>query len=455
MPAIVAIVGRPNVGKSTLFNRALGERRAIESDVAGTTRDTITALYEGEKVDFLLVDTGGLEFEETGGSIESDTQVQARLAASEADLILFCIDTKEELTRNDYETAQLLRKQKKPVFLVGTKADSGNRAEDFPEIFSLAVGDGDPFFISAAHNRGVQGLLDAIETHLEKRSFQKRFKHDDDSTAPIRLAFLGRPNAGKSSLVNAILGKDECIVSDIPGTTRDSKHTEISRDGQEFSLIDTAGIRQRSNISDRLEKYAVMRSFQAIAECDIALYILDAKEGVTAQDLRILGEIQNMYTGVILIINKWDTQEKGQEEQAKFLNYLHREIQFLPWAPVLFVSALNKKNIPQIFPLAKNVFLERQKRIGTGELNAFLKEAQHLHTPAGTKNTRPRIKYGTQVEVSPPHFIFFGAQLSLIHFSYKRYLEHRIRDAFGFDGTGIKMEYRTADKNPYAKKKEK
>ena len=179
---------------------------------------------------------------------------------------------------------------------------------------------------------------------------------------------------------------------------------------------------------------------------------MDAEEGVTAQDLRILGEIKNMFSGVIIVVNKWDTQEKGQEEQEKFLNVLHREIQFLQWAPVLFVSALTKRNVPQIFPLAKNVFLERQKRIGTGELNAFLEEVQHLHTPAGTKNSRPHIKYGTQVETSPPHFIFFGRQLSLLHFSYQRYLEHRLRDTFGFHGTGIKMEYRSAGKNPYAPK---
>lgn len=456
MPALVTIIGRPNVGKSTLFNRIIGERRAIESPISGTTRDKITALYEGEKTDALFVDTAGIEFSDSTSDLEENVQAQARIAAQEADLILFCVDTKEEYTQKDFAVAEFLRKniKKTPIFIIGTKADSGMTPDLFSELFSLGIPGAEVFLLSAAHYKGVRELLQAIDSHLFLRGFGKRFLREEKTISPIRLSLLGRPNVGKSSLTNAIIGKEVAVVSSISGTTRDTNMIDFSRDNASFRLIDTAGIRRRSKREeDPIEKYSVLRSLQTIHECDIVLFVVDALEGVTAQDAKILSEINEAFSGIILVVNKWDEQEKGEESQKRFLAHIRRQISFLPWIPVVFLSAKTKKNVDRIFPAANAIFDERKKKIGTGKLNAFLQEIQLLHIPAGMKNTKPRMKYMTQIGVHPPHFVVFGSKLDSLHFSYQRYFENRLRDAFGFEGTGIKIEYRNGAKNPYEQRR--
>jgi GTP-binding protein len=451
MAAVVAIIGRPNVGKSTLFNSIIGERRAIECDTAGTTRDSLTALHEGKKVDFLLVDTGGLEFDEQDNSIEEDTQTQARIAAKEADLIIFCVNIKEDITKNDQLAAQFLRENAngKPIFLVGTKADGGEDETFFPEIFTLGIDSQSLHFISATQNRGVKNMLDTLDKYLGDQGYGKRYIRSEEDLSPPRISFFGRPNAGKSSLINSILQKQECIVSEVAGTTRDRKDSELQWNHKLYTLIDTAGIRKRSKIDDPIEKYAMMRSFQAITESDVVVYVIDAEVGITAQDQKLIGELKELKTGVIIVINKWDLREKGEEAQKRFLGYINRKVPYLPWAPVVFTSAMERKNVMKMFPMIDDIVLERAKKFTTGELNGFLQEVIQLHPPAGLKNTRPRMKYMTQVGINPPHFKIFGSKLDFLHFSYVRYMEHRIRDAFGFEGTGVKIEYKNSGTNPY------
>lgn len=451
MAAVVAIIGRPNVGKSTLFNKILGERRAIECDQAGTTRDALTALHEGNKVDFLLVDTGGLEFDDLGSSIEEDTQTQARLAAKEADVIVFCVNVKEDITKNDELAAEFLRKNigDKPIFLVGTKADGGEDEAYFPEIFNLGINEESLHFISATQNRGVKSLLNTLELYLDKQGYGKRYIRNEEDKTPPRISFFGRPNAGKSSIINAILQKEECIVSEVAGTTRDRKDSELQWNHKLYTLIDTAGVRKRSKTEDPIEKYAMMRSFQAITESDIVVYVIDAEVGVTAIDQKLIGELKELRTGVIIAINKWDLREKGEEAQQRFLSYVTRKIPYLPWAPVIFTAAINRRNVMKIFEMVDDIMIERAKKFSTGELNSFLTEAVQLHPPAGLRNTRPRLKYMTQVGINPPHFKIFGSKLDFLHFSYVRFMEHRIRDAFGFHGTGVHLEYKNSGVNPY------
>lgn len=457
MSAVVAIIGRPNVGKSTLFNKVLKKRTAIECDQSGTTRDPVTALYEGSKVDFLLVDTGGLEFSDTNGSIEEDTQAQARVAAMEADVLVFCVNTKEEITENDSLVAEFLRKNvgKKPIFLVGTKADNGGGEEEFPEIYSLGIDSHSVHFVSSKQNKGVKVFLEKLEFFLHAQGYGKRYIRSEEDLTPPRISFFGRPNAGKSSYVNAVLQREECIVSDVAGTTRDRKDTQLQWNHKMYHLIDTAGIRKRSKISDPIEKYSVMRSFQAIAESDVVVYLLDATQGVTAMDQKLLGELKTLKTGVIIAVNKWDTREKGEEEQKRFLGYFGRKVPFLPYAPVIFTSAVNRRGVMRIFEMTDDIIEERSQKISTGQLNSFLTEITHLHPPSGLKNTRPRMKYITQKNINPPHFVVHGSKLDFLHWSYQRYFEHRMRDAFGFHGTGIEIEYKNSGKNPYSDSQKK
>ncbi len=451
MAAIVAIVGRPNVGKSTLFNRLVGKRQAIEADESGTTRDPVTSFVESEKVDYLLVDTGGLEFDEAEGDIEEDTQTQARIATNEADVILFCVNTQEEITRNDELAAQFLRQveEGKPVFLVGTKADDGRTELDYPEIFTLGIHEESLHFVSSTQGRGVKELKAKLEQYLYKEGYGKRFKRDEDDVSPPRVAFFGRPNAGKSSMINCLLKKKACIVSDREGTTRDTKDVEFVLHEKKYILVDTAGVRRKSRVDDPIEKFSVMRSFKAIAEADIVIYLLDAEGGVNAIDQKLIGELKILKTGVIIAVNKWDLREQGEESQKRFYHYLSRKVPYMPWVPVLFTSSKTKKNLLKFFPIIDDIMKQRSQKISTGELNAFLQEVVSLHPPAGLKNKQPRLKYMTQVGVNPPHFKIMGSKLDFLHWSYQRYLEHRMRDAFGFDGTGIVLEYKNGSSNPY------
>ncbi len=454
MAAIVAIVGRPNVGKSTLFNRLVGKRQAIEADESGTTRDPVTSFVESEKVDYLLVDTGGLEFDEADGDIEEDTQTQARIAASEADIILFCVNTQEDLTRNDEMAAQFLRQVEdgKPVFLIGTKADDGTNELDYPEIFNLGIKEESLHFVSSTQGRGIKELKTKLEKYLDKQGYGKRFKRDDDDLSPPRIAFFGRPNAGKSSMINRLLKKQACIVSSREGTTRDTKDVEFVLNDKKYILVDTAGVRRKSRVDDPIEKFSVMRSFKAIAEADIVVYLVDAGVGVNSIDQKLIGELKLLKTGVIIAVNKWDLREQGEESQKRFYGYLSRKVQYLPWAPVLFTSSKTKKNLLKFFPMVDDIMIERSKKYQTGELNAFLQEIVNLHPPAGLRNKQPRLKYMTQVGINPPHFKIQGSKLDFLHWSYQRYLEHRMRDAFGFEGTGIELEYKNGSSNPYDEK---
>lgn len=451
MAAIVAIVGRPNIGKSTLFNRLIGKRKAIECDESGTTRDPITSLYEGKNIDFLLVDTGGLEFDESVGSIEADTQTQARVAAKQADLILFCVDVKEEITRNDELAAQFLREHVRhtPIFLVGTKADSGESIIDHPELYSLGIHADESLCVSALHAKGLKLLLDKIEYTLEKLGHKKRFIRTEEDTSAPRVSFLGAPNAGKSSFINGLLQRKECIVSEIAGTTRDAKEIPFHYLGNDYLLVDTAGIRRKSKIDDIIEKFAVMRSFQSALESDVVVYLVDNSKGITAMDQKLIGELVEMKTGLIIAVNKWDLNEKGEEAQERFRKYINRKLPFVPWAPVIFTSATEKKNIMKIFSMVSGIVQIRAQKFKTGELNSFVQEVIHLHPPAGLKNKHPKLKYMTQVGINPPCFKVFGSHLDFLHWSYSRYFEHRLRDAFGLEGTGITIEYKNGTKNPY------
>ncbi|MBI5414919.1 ribosome biogenesis GTPase Der [Candidatus Peregrinibacteria bacterium] len=467
MPAVVAIIGRPNVGKSTLFNRILGERIAIESPVSGTTRDPVTALYRGKKVDMFFIDTGGLEFgrekrkekkekrseNHGGGSIEEDVQLQARMAIAEADLIIFCVDTKAPVTPGDEEVVRLLRKKSgdKPVLLVGTKYEGKTQQTDEMDLLSFGIGETDPFLISAIHNSGIDELLDASEKILKKNGFRKDPKKDDEI---ISIAVIGRPNVGKSSLVNKLTNTQKLIVSDIAGTTRDSVDIEMVHEGTTFRLIDTAGLRRRAKVEEYIEKYSVMRALASLQRSDVTLLLLDAEEGVTHQDKYIIEQVLEARTGLVLVVNKWDLRDSGEEAQKIFLHHLKGELSFLPWAPAIFTSALTGKNVQKIFMISQEIFAERKKRIPTPEFNAFLQEVQHIHAMAGMRNTHPRIKYGAQIGISPPHFIFKGSRLDDIHFSSRRYLENRIRDTFGFIGTPVQIEM-TTQENPYASTKHK
>lgn len=454
MSAIVAIVGRPNIGKSTLFNRIVGKRQAIECDESGTTRDTVSSFVIEEKVDYLLIDTGGLEFDEISGDIEEDTQTQARIAANEADVIIFCVDTKEDITKNDELAAQFLRQSEegKPIFLVGTKADDGKTELDYPEIFNLGIKEESLHFVSSTQGYGIQDLKKKLASFLHKEGYGKRYVRAEDDISPPRITFFGRPNAGKSSMINRLMKRQACIVSSEEGTTRDTKDVEFTLNNKNYILVDTAGVRRKSRVKDVIEKFSVMRSLRAIAESDVVVYLVDADVGVNAIDQKLIGELKNLKTGVIIAVNKWDLREQGEESQKRFYNYLSRKIPYMPWVPVLFTSSKTKKNLLKFFPMVDDIVAQRAQKFKTTELNAFLQELVNLHPPAGLRNKQPRLKYMTQVGVNPPHFKIQGSKLDFLHWSYQRYLEHRMRDAFGFEGTGIEIEYKNGSVNPYDEK---
>jgi GTP-binding protein len=433
--SVVVIVGRPNVGKSTLFNRLIGQRSAIVENIPGTTRDRLQAEVTYRHRRFALIDTGGLEPDaESGYSVLIREQVQA--AVREADVILFVVDAVAGITRTDSEIAQMLRPKKTSVLLLANKSDNDSRRELAVEFFELGLGE--PMPISAYHDIGLREVLDRLgEVLPESRA--------EEAVDELRLAVVGRPNVGKSALVNAILGEDRVIVSEESGTTRDAVDTHFLYRDKPLVLIDTAGIRRRGRIERGVEKYSVMRARQAIERCDIAILVLDATAKVSAQDLHVAGYVADAYKGMIVAVNKWDLLEDSEDSREAFARNVLRRLQFTPWAPLAFVSAKTGLNIDGLLDLGLEIGETRSRRIPTSEVNAVLREAVAANPPPSPGRRPLRIKYGTQAEVRPPTFVFFANDASLIHFSYRRYIENFLRKRFGFEGTAIKLEFRSRE----------
>ncbi len=467
--ATVAIIGRPNVGKSTLFNALIGTRKAIVSDIPHTTRDSVTEKISTENFDFWLVDTAGLSDHQERNELEDEIQSQARVAIKNADVILFIIDGRAELTSDDLDIADQMRRSKTPTIFVVNKIDDGDetRSADF-----MKLGLGMPAIISAKNFYGVWDLEDSIEEVLKKEEFETREElekqEESDTDDSIKIAFVGRPNVGKSSCINACLENNKVVVSAVAGTTRDAVDTDFYDEKlkQKFTLIDTAGLRRPGKIERDLEFWSVVRTRRAIERADICVVLIDALDGVTHRDLAIAGEVLEAGKGVIFGVNKFDlVREKARTEdetderevdeikmwgkdlheiRENYLHYLSTKIPFARWAPVLFFSAKTGKNIDEIFTSAKNVFQEREKRVSTAELNRLVPEIMfgHVRPSVGTK--LGKIKYISQVDISPPKFCFFVNNSAAFHFSYRRYVENKIREKYGFHGTPLKIEFKDA-----------
>ena len=430
---VVAIVGRPNVGKSTLFNRLVGGRKAIVEDIPGTTRDRLYSEAEWGRHTFVLIDTGGLEpSAEEGYSLLIRRQVETALA--EADVVLFLVDAREGVTAIDAEIAAELRRGDKPVLLLANKADNEARRSATVEFYELASGD--PIPISAYHDVGLAEVRDRLDDLLPRGV-------GEAPPEQLRLAVVGRPNVGKSMLVNAILGEERVIVSEEPGTTRDAVDTPFTYKGKAVVLIDTAGIRRPGRVGRGVEKYSVMRARQAIDRCDIGVLLLDAKQGVAAQDLHIGGYVAEAYKGLIVAVNKWDLMEDTEESRQELANRALRRLRFASWAPLAFVSAKTGLNIGGLLELALEVGETRSFRVPTAEVNAAVREAVGAHPPPSLGRRPLRILYATQAEIRPPTFVFFLNDAGLLHFSYQRYLENAIRKRFGFEGTAIRLVFRS------------
>jgi GTP-binding protein len=503
---VVALVGRPNVGKSTLFNRVVGDdRAAIVEDRARTTRDRLYGRAEWNGRRFVVVDTGGLEIS-PGDPIEEQVQLQARLAINEADVIVFLVDAATGPTPGDQDAAELLRRSTKPVLVAANKADNPRREMDATEFF--AFGWEDTFAISANHGRGVGDLLDAVVWAMPPESEQEiaRKAREDEAEAwakemarakptpyvvgdpsnvtdeddeddadgdgvdgsdapgsmsdvsrrwdaamaadddePPAIAFVGRPNVGKSSLLNALLGDNRMIVTDIPGTTRDAIDTTIPWGRSEVVLIDTAGIKKRGRVASgpAAEKYSTMRALKAISRADVAVLVLDAHDGLTAQDAHVAGYVVEEGRGLVIAVNKWDIiEDKTHKSFDEFVAKLRRELPFIDYAAVVSISAKTGQRVQRVLELAVDVWGERRKRVGTGELNRLISAAVDRNPPAIVKGKRAKIRYATQAGVAPPTFVLFATDPASIHFSYRRYLENRIREAYGFDGTPIRLVFR-------------
>ncbi len=449
---VVAIVGRPNVGKSTLFNRLVGERTAIVEDIPGTTRDRVYGIAEWNGRRFTVVDTGGLELE-PGTHIEERVQDQARVAVEEADVILFVVDAAAGIAPLDYEVADRLRRTSKPTILVANKADNPRREQEAAEFYALGF---DPTLtVSAQHGRNSGDLADEIVDRLPpptpaevEPSLPDDLSEEDlaelaeTEMPPPLVAIVGRPNTGKSTFVNRVLGEERMIVSEIPGTTRDPVDTAVELDGEPMVLVDTAGIRRRGHVDRGIERFSVLRAMKAIDRCDVAVVMTDATEGYTAQDAHVVGHVLDAAKGIVLVLNKWDAVEKEGHTADQWLKVLRREAPYLAWADIVFASAATGQRVERVLREARRVAEERYRRVPTGELNRLVTDAVRAHPPAHVRNRLPKILYATQVAVAPPTFVIFCNDPSLIHFSYKRYLENRIRDEYGFLGTPIRLIFR-------------
>lgn len=433
---IVAIVGRPNVGKSTIFNRLAGSRIAIVEDKPGITRDRIYSSSEWLGYDFNIIDTGGIELNQDDPIIQQ-TKMQAELAIEEADTIIFIVDGQSGLTSVDKEIALFLYRSRKPVVLAVNKLDNYKMQENIFEFYELNLGE--PFPISGAHGTGLGDLLDEVVRHFPT---VVEDKYDSDV---IRVAVIGRPNVGKSSLINALLGEVRVIVSDVPGTTRDAIDTFISTEEQDYILVDTAGMRRRGKVYEKTEKYSVLRALKAIEESEVALIVIDGNEGIIEQDKKIAGYAHEAGRACIFVVNKWDIVEKDDKTMRKFTEDIRDQFQFMSYAPILFLSALTKSRINRVFPMVREVAEAYSTRIKTSVLNDVLFDAVALNPPAMVKGKRLKIGYSTQVAVKPPTFVIFVNEPEIMHFTYRRYLENKIREAFDFSGTPIHIIIRKKD----------
>ncbi len=452
---LVALVGRPNVGKSTFFNQLVGERMAVTNEIPGTTRDRIQSESDWRGVNFRVVDTGGIEIYQpkgtrdenplSEGSVEFVPQIksQAMLAINEADVIVMLVDITHGITAADEEIAEILRRTSKPVIVAANKADTPEKFNDATEFYALGVGPVVP--ISAIHGIGSGDLLDEVIDAMEAAEI---LDIDDDDDDHMKIAIVGRPNAGKSTLLNHLIGEERVIVSPHAGTTRDAIDTELSWHGDRVLLIDTAGIRRRGRIEPGVEKYSVIRAIKAIDRADVALLVVDAEEGVTEQDEHIAGFILDAYKGLVIIVNKWDTVEKDSNTIVEFKKHVRDRLHFIDYAPIIFISALTGQRIHQVLDTANAVWETRSLRVQTSELNRLVREAVQRH-PAPMKGTkRLKIYYATQVATDPPLFLFHVNDKKMVHFTYKRYLENRIREVFPFEGTPIRMSFRESKGAP-------
>ncbi|MGA7272168.1 MAG: ribosome biogenesis GTPase Der [Acidimicrobiia bacterium] len=444
---VVALVGRPNVGKSTLFNRLVGERLAIVDEIPGTTRDRLLAESEWSGVEFMVIDTGGIDPVHGGntplsvGSADFIQQIkeQALIAIEGADAILFLTDAETGVTTSDREVADILRRYQKklpdgtfwpPIFLVVNKGESEARRLNAGEFYELGLGE--PYAVSALHGTNTGDLLDALV-----ESFPPQQEEEEDES--VNVAIVGKPNAGKSTLLNKLVGKERVIVSPIPGTTRDAIDIKIEYEGIDITLIDTAGIRRRGKIEPGVEKYSVLRSFKAIERSDVALLLIDATTGITSQDAHIAGFIQDAWKSCVVLVNKWDAIEKDNYTVEEFSKRIRQDLNFMPYVPLLFISAKNGQRVDKVLPLALQVQEERLVRLTTSKINQVIHNAQDAHPAPSLGGRQLKLFYGTQVRSDPPTFMIYVNDPKLAHFSYRRYLENQIRAEYGFLGTPIRI----------------
>lgn len=438
---IVAIVGRPNVGKSTLFNQIGKKRVSIVDDMPGVTRDRIYLDAEWLNHEFTMIDTGGIEFDESNHILKSMRQ-QAQIAMAEADVILFLVDGRAGLTNSDEEVAKILRSTKKPVILGVNKIDSPQLEMNIYEFYNLGLGD--PIPLSASNSMNLGDLLDAVVAAFPEETAEAK---DEDE---ISIAVIGRPNVGKSSLVNQLLGEERVIVSDVAGTTRDAIDTHFVKDGIKFMLIDTAGMRRRGKIDEPVERYSVMRSLRAIDRADVVLLLINAFEGITEQDKKIAGYAHESGKGVVIVVNKWDIfPDKDDKSTLRFTEDLRDEIGFLQYAPVLYTSALTGQRVARVTELVKYVAEQQSMRIKTSVLNELIRDAVSVNPPPMHRGRRLKILFMTQADIKPPKFIIFVNDPELMHFSYLRFIENRLREMYGFEGTPLKLIVRARDEEEY------
>lgn len=446
---VVALVGRPNVGKSTMFNRLVGERIAVTHDIPGTTRDRLQGESYWNGVTFRVFDTGGIEIYEPKGVRDTsplaegskdfvkEIKAQALIAIEDADAVILMVDNVSGITAADEAIAEILRRTNKPIIVGANKADTRRDHTDAMDFYALGVGTVVP--VSAIHGLGVADLLDELIDQLEATYNDLGDEDEDDH---LKIAIVGRPNAGKSTLLNKLIGEERSIVSPVAGTTRDAIDTDIQWHGERVTIIDTAGIRRRGRIEPGVEKFSVIRAMSAIERADIAVLVVDAVEGVTEQDEHIAGYVLDEYKGLIIVINKWDALEKDTFTMNEFTDHVRDRLHFVPWAPIIYISALTGQRIHTVLETADRVLQNRYMRLQTAELNQILRNAVEKHAPATKGQRRLKLYYGTQVRTSPPIFLFHINDRKLLHFTYERYLENQIRAEYPFEGTPIRLSFR-------------